>query len=60
MFGGVEMSLQFIIGRAGTGKTTLIMDKLEERMNSTTEKQSCIFFSSRPNDITNGNSIFGA
>ncbi len=43
MFGGVEMSLQFIIGRAGTGKTTLIMDKLEERMNSTTEKQSCIF-----------------
>lgn len=32
MFGGGEMSLQFIIGRAGTGKTALIMDRLEEKM----------------------------
>ncbi|MBC6316865.1 helicase-exonuclease AddAB subunit AddB [Listeria grandensis] len=36
------MSLQFIIGRAGTGKTRLVMDLLEERMNST-EGENCVF-----------------
>lgn len=33
MFGGVEMALQFILGRAGTGKTTRVMDLLEERIH---------------------------
>ncbi|EUJ25633.1 ATP-dependent nuclease subunit B [Listeria cornellensis FSL F6-0969] len=37
------MSLQFIIGRAGTGKTTLIMDRLEEKINSREEKRNCVF-----------------
>ncbi|MBC6310632.1 helicase-exonuclease AddAB subunit AddB [Listeria sp. FSL L7-1582] len=37
------MSLQFIIGRAGTGKTTLIMDMLAEKINSRKEKHNCIF-----------------
>lgn len=37
------MSLQFIIGRAGTGKTALIMDRLEERMSGAGEKRNCIF-----------------
>ncbi|MBA3927868.1 helicase-exonuclease AddAB subunit AddB [Listeria rustica] len=37
------MSLQFIIGRAGTGKTTLIMDMLAEKISGRKEKHNCIF-----------------
>ncbi|EUJ21034.1 hypothetical protein MAQA_03611 [Listeria aquatica FSL S10-1188] len=37
MFGGDEMTLQFILGKAGSGKTTKLIQEMKKKWRTTSE-----------------------